>query len=244
MFIDNMHATTSEYFNTLRLCYKDIINENNSIKNSIIDVINQNMCFIQNGLIENFPSFVSKMCKDVVSYYSFCGKLSGREYMFNVIKFKHNQIVKAECFNENYDFVNFNNIDDMDIDSFNKMCGIITKDNVLYDDYANSFFDSIAKFNFKRNNVTNTITTEINNITDTITTEMNNMTDTIKFDHYIKNSNINEESSLFVSSISSIFLVVLLTTIFFMGLGLGYVCLKKRNQRRLLESLRQQETSL
>ncbi|WUR03619.1 putative SP-containing protein [Vairimorpha necatrix] len=159
-FTDNLYIITVEYIKTLHLCYKDFINNGSSSKKALENAINQSMCFIENGLSKKFPSTVNKLCRKVVQYYNECENADGRVYIFNNIKEKHNQLLKAECYNDDYDFTNITN---MNIDNFNNMFGITTKDNLLYDKPPNELIDSIDKY-IDVNNKEDIEASEINNV--------------------------------------------------------------------------------
>ncbi|WUR03637.1 putative SP-containing membrane protein [Vairimorpha necatrix] len=102
---------TLDAYNMLRLCFKDTINDSNSTKESIERILKENTCFIPKGISETIPSFVIKMCAGIRPYYNECyGNRSTLLFLEDVRK-NHDQIYRAECSNDIYDFKNMNTKD-------------------------------------------------------------------------------------------------------------------------------------
>ncbi|WUR04748.1 putative SP-containing membrane protein [Vairimorpha necatrix] len=103
-FIYDMVNLTLEYYNILRLCYKDRINNANSTMDCVEEIIRENTCFIRNNETDQFPTFVVKMCTGQLYQYISCYKHDWMDYALQYLKHNQNLLSKAECINDNYDF--------------------------------------------------------------------------------------------------------------------------------------------
>ncbi|WUR03608.1 putative SP-containing membrane protein [Vairimorpha necatrix] len=105
-FIGDLISNTLNIFNTLRICHKDTINNSDSIKEAIIDIISQNTCFILNGINKHLPSVIYKTCKGLIGHYKECYGEFEMNYIYNTIKENQKQLLIAECLTSNYDVSN------------------------------------------------------------------------------------------------------------------------------------------
>ncbi|WUR03549.1 putative SP-containing membrane protein [Vairimorpha necatrix] len=106
-FIYDMVNLTLEYYNSLRLCYKDKINKANSTVNLVEDIIRENTCFIRNNKSEHLPTFVVKTCTGQLYGYFICYRYDWMDRALKFLTNNQNLLSKAECINDNYDFRNF-----------------------------------------------------------------------------------------------------------------------------------------
>ncbi|WUR03613.1 putative SP-containing membrane protein [Vairimorpha necatrix] len=98
-FIQELINSTTEYYDILRICFKDVLNSTNYTKDSLENIISINTCYIKNGIQRNIPSFFFKSCGDLIGHYTNCD----RKELSNLI-YNEDQLYIAEC---PYDDINF-----------------------------------------------------------------------------------------------------------------------------------------
>ncbi|WUR03639.1 putative SP-containing membrane protein [Vairimorpha necatrix] len=96
-FIYELVEGTLHYYNVLRLCYKDIINNSNSTKETIENIITENTCFLPKDANGQFSSFVYKMCDGLYPYYMLCYQDLWMNYTLNDLRNNFNSLSKSEC---------------------------------------------------------------------------------------------------------------------------------------------------
>ncbi|WUR03610.1 putative SP-containing membrane protein [Vairimorpha necatrix] len=106
IFLNNIINITVEYFNMLRVCYKDNIIKSNSTQETFEEIIRENTCFIQNNHNSSLPIIVYKKCKSLIKAYYGCYGKESVEFLYDKINQNQKQMLIANCMDENYDFKN------------------------------------------------------------------------------------------------------------------------------------------
>ncbi|WUR03603.1 putative SP-containing protein [Vairimorpha necatrix] len=92
---------STEFYDILRMCYKDVIDNSNNATETIQEIIRQHTCFVQNGINAQLPLPVIKMCKGQLNTYDDCFGPNGREHFDIFIKNNSELLSRAECINSN-----------------------------------------------------------------------------------------------------------------------------------------------
>ncbi|WUR03617.1 putative SP-containing membrane protein [Vairimorpha necatrix] len=109
-FIEYLFLGAKEYYEMLRHCYNPHKTQRKLTRKLLEDFFEQNTCFLKDGINENIPSFVYKLCKDLIPHYNKCyGKLEFQFLSGEIIK-KHDLLLNPKCINNNYDFTNITSI--------------------------------------------------------------------------------------------------------------------------------------
>ncbi|WUR03638.1 putative SP-containing membrane protein [Vairimorpha necatrix] len=106
IFTYDLVGGTLDYYNMLRLCYKDTINNSNSTQEAIKQIFIENTCFIPKGLSDIIPSTVFKMCKGLRPYYDECYGNRSTLLFLEDVKKNQEKLSTAECMTNLYDFKN------------------------------------------------------------------------------------------------------------------------------------------
>ncbi|WUR03611.1 putative SP-containing membrane protein [Vairimorpha necatrix] len=97
MFCSHLYICAREYYDMFINCYKDTLIESNSLVQTLEHIIKKNTCFIRNGINENLPKVVFKMCRGLVKYYNECYGEFINEHLNNELKNNQLQLTKAIC---------------------------------------------------------------------------------------------------------------------------------------------------
>ncbi|WUR03599.1 uncharacterized protein VNE69_05188 [Vairimorpha necatrix] len=166
LFIEKILFGTEEYYDILRICYKDVINNAVSAIKNIEEIIRQHTCFIPNGASKELPLPVYKICKGLITNINFCYGEDGLSYFHDFIKINHDNLSKAECINSNEDYLT--------IDIF------ATKKDNNTETFTNEI-NNITEFIEEQTDKINALnTSKTNNYFDTISTEETNMTSNLQ----------------------------------------------------------------
>ncbi|WUR03633.1 putative SP-containing membrane protein [Vairimorpha necatrix] len=99
IFINEIVDITIRFYNTLGICFKDVLEASSSVENAIKDIIYKNTCYVFKGIGE-IPGILYRMCNTLISHNKNCYGLEGKENIVNVLKENRRQISKAVCYED------------------------------------------------------------------------------------------------------------------------------------------------
>ncbi|WUR03614.1 putative SP-containing membrane protein [Vairimorpha necatrix] len=119
-FLNEIITNTYNLFITLHHCFQGTVHNETSALEIIEKIITENTCFIANGINENLPSVVYKLCDGFIPNYQECFGENGMEYLSNYLKYNENELLKYKCI-----------IDDRNTREFIEYTNKITEDIII-----------------------------------------------------------------------------------------------------------------